>query len=221
MDNEPTVKKDVVPSKYREQYRETGGGNGDFIAKELTRIGKDGVASLNAIKKENGVPEQRWHGFNPGMVRMNLANVLRSRFLKGEPISVLGKQYDMRLIAETSNLVPTKAGDTKALSKLADALEVKNDDRTRKLIDKVFFPPVSARATAEERAAIKAEKEKLKAEAKAQKEAEKADAKAKKEAEKAEKAAAREKAKAEVKAAKEAEKAAKPKAKPADKPKAK
>lgn len=214
MDNEPTVKKDVVPSKYREQYKETGGGNGDFIAKELTRIGKDGVASLNAIKKENGVPEQRWHGFNPGMIRMNLANVLRSRFLKGEAISILGKQYDMRLIAETSNLVPTKAGDTKALSKLADALEVKNDDRTRKLIDKVFFPPVSARATAEERAAIKAEKEKLKAEAKAQKDAEKA---AKLEAaakEKADKAAAREKAKADKEAAKkaEAEKKAKEKA---------
>lgn len=214
MDNEPTVKKDVVPSKYRERYKETGGGNGDFIAKELTRIGKDGVASLNAIKKENGVPEQRWHGFNPGMIRMNLANVLRSRFLKGEAISILGKQYDMRLIAETSNLVPTKAGDTKALSKLADALEVKNDDRTRKLIDKVFFPPVSARATAEERAAIKAEKEKLKAEAKAQKDAEKA---AKLEAaakEKADKAAAREKAKADKEAAKkaEAEKKAKEKA---------
>ena len=191
-------KKDVVPSTYREKYKESGGTCGDFVAGELQRIAKDGIESLVSVQVENGIEATRWADFNPGMRRMNLANVLRGRFLKGETIIVLGKHYNAVDMAKSEyDNIPN---DHKFMLKLAKFLDLQENDRTANSLTALFFPKAKG-PTAEERAAVKADK----AAAKAQEKADKAAAKAQ---EKADKAAAKEADKVAKAAAKAAEKAA-------------
>ena len=190
-------KKDVVPSQYREKYAETGGTCGDFIATDLKKVTEDGPQALDTIFTENGLSDltEKYKTFNVGMRRMNLSNVLRARFLKGETIKILGKEYNLRHVADDIGGVEN---NDKSVGKLIKAAGVQDDARTRKAIVKTFFEP--PKKTAEER-------EKERADAKAAKEAEKA-AKAK---ERADAKAKRDAEKEEAKRAKEAEKAAKAK----------
>lgn len=158
---ETAEKKDVVPGAYRERYKATGGNNGDFIADALSKVAKDGPEALATIKAENGIAKDRWSGFNPGMVRMNLANVLRGSFLKGETIKILGKEYNAKHLAEDFN---GELKDTDAqLTKLAHLLGLpeKGDvsARTIAALRKLFFPPAPKGKTAEQRAADEAAKE--------------------------------------------------------------
>jgi len=172
--NDTPEKKDVVPSQYRDRYKSTGGTNGDFIAVALSKIGEDGLDALNAVKTENGIEKGRWSTFNPGMQRMNLANVLRGRFLTGETISILGRQYNAKHMAEDFN---GKIEDNdKALDKLAGFLELAPGNQSAKprviaALRKLFFAP--AKKTKEERdaerAAAKAATDKAKAITKAEK----------------------------------------------------
>lgn len=204
-----TLKKDVVPAKYREAYKATGGTNGDFIAKRLQEIGKDGTPALQAVMKENGIPAKKWGSMNPGQQRMNLSNVIRSRFLKGDDITILGKQYNVRHMADEWN--GTLAKDKPAsFVKFADDHNIKNDDRTIGILTRTFFPPDTQAKKAEAKA-VRDEQAKTKAEAKAQAAAgKKAAADAKKEAAakaKTDKAAAAKAAKAEKGSAKVAAKA--------------
>lgn len=148
-------KKDVVPSAYRDKYKETGGTCGDFIATKLQSVAKDG--SLDSIKAENNIEASRWGTFNPGMQRMNLANVLRGQYLKGETITILGKQYNAKHQSEDFN--GTVADDDKTLNRLAGFLELQQNDRTIAALRKLFFPPAPKGKTAEERAAEKAAKD--------------------------------------------------------------
>lgn len=203
-------KKDVVPSAYRDKYKETGGTCGDFIATQLSKVSNDGVEALASIKGENSIEADRWATFNPGMQRMNLANVLRGRFLKGETITILGKQYNAKHLAEDFN--GTVEDNPTVLNKLASYLDLQQNERTVAALQKLFFPPAPKGPTAEERAAAKEAKEKAKADAKAEREAAAAEKRQAKEAEKAEKAEKRaeeKKARDDAKAAKAAEKAAK------------
>ena len=186
------VKKDVVPTAYRERYAATGGTNGDFIAMKLQEITKDGETALATVMAENDIPAGKWNGFNVGMKRMILSNVLRSRFLNGATISILGKEYDIKQMLEETGLVLDEKND-KSFNQFFDKVGITISDRTRATVRKAFFGPWPK--TPEQRAEEKAEK--LKA----------------KEAEKAAKAAEKEKAKAANAAAKEAEKAAKQKVK--------
>jgi len=188
----PTIKKDVVPSTYRERYAATGGTNGDFIAKKLQEITKDGETALSTVMKENDIPAGKWNGFNVGMKRMNLSNVLRSRFLNGGTISILGKEYDIKQMLEETGM-SLDENNPKSFDRFFDKIGLTITDRTRATVKKTFFGPWPK--TPEQRAEEKAEKAKAK------------------EAEKAEKAAAKEKEKADRAAAKEAEKAAKQKEK--------
>lgn len=95
-ETEPKVRKDIVPPQYRKLYQELGGNCGDFIAAELTSlITTGGVDSLNAVKTENGIPVARWSSLNNGQQRMNLSNILRAKFLRGETILIGGKQYNV------------------------------------------------------------------------------------------------------------------------------
>lgn len=194
-DEAPQVKKDVVPSTYRDKYKATGGHAGDFIGAELQKIGKDGEAALKAVMKENNIPVSRWAGHNFGMQRMNLANVLRSTLLNGGTIYLLGKQYDVNHMREDYN--GELAEDKPAtIRKFAEVNNLQTNDRTVKALTKTFFEGARKAKALEEREA----KKKADAEAKAKKEADKAAA-AKKKAD--DKAAADAK-KAEEKAAKEA-----------------
>lgn len=173
------TKKDVVPSQYRDRYKSTGGTCGDFIATKLQSIAKEGTGGLDAVKAENGIEKDRWSGFNPGMQRMNLANVLRGRFLKGETITILGKQYNAKHLAEEANF--TVEDKPAVLQRLAKYLEVQDNERTVAALQKLFFaPPKKAGKTAEERAADKAAKDAEKQRAKDLKAAKSAVEKAKK-----------------------------------------
>jgi len=184
-------KKDVVPSQYRDKYKETGGTCGDFIAINLQKISKDGVEGLNTVKADNGIEAERWAGFNPGMQRMNLANVLRGSYLKGETIVILGKHYNAVDQVE-ADFNGTVAEDDNTLLRVASFLELQANPRTVSALRGLFFPKPKG-PSAEDRAKAKAEKD----EAAAKLKAEKAEAAAKAKAEKAE-AKAEEKAKAKL-----------------------
>lgn len=160
-----TDKKDVVPSQYRDKYKATGGTCGDFIAKKLSEVGNDGVEALTSVKRENGIPADRWATFNPGMQRMNLANVLRANFLNGETISILGKQYNVRHQLEDFN--GEVKDDDKTLEKIASYLELQVNDRMVAALRKLLFSP--PKKTAEEREAERAAKAEAKAAEKAEK----------------------------------------------------
>lgn len=193
-------KKDVVPTAYREKYKETGGTNGDFIATALSKIGENGIDSLNQVKAENGIEAARWSTFNHGMQRMNLANVLRGQYLKGGTIKLLGREYNIKHQSEDFN--GTVTDDAKVLDRLAGFLELNVSDRTRAALQKLFFPAAPKGKTAEQRAADKAAKDATKAAGKALKTATADAAKARTAADKAKGAA--DKASAAVEAAKDA-----------------
>lgn len=197
-------KKDVVPSHYREKYKDTNGTCGDFIAQQLQKISKDGVESLGTVKADNNIEADRWSSFNPGMQRMNLANVLRGRFLKGETIVILGKHYNAKDMVE-ADFNGKVHDDHKTLLRVAHFLDLQENDRTINSLQALFFPKAKG-VTSEERAAAKAAKDAAKATEKAEKDAARAAAKAAKDEERA-------KVKAEKDAARAAEKAAKDEAK--------
>lgn len=212
----PTLKKDVVPSTYREKYASTGGTCGDFIATKLQDITKDGPEALATVLKENGQPENKYRSYNVGMQRMNISNILRSRFLRGEAIYILGKEYDLRQMIEDDGL--TVEDTDKSLSKLAESVGLQANDRTIASLRKTFFGPkpksaeereAERKARAEAKEAEKAAKAKEREEAKAARDAERAKEKAERDAAKAAEKEAKEKERAEAKAARDAEKAEK------------
>jgi hypothetical protein len=190
----PQLRKDVVPSKYRELYKGRGGTCGDFVATELQRVAKDGPVSLDSVKTENGIPALRWHALNIGLQRMNLANVLRARYLKGEVIRILGAEYDISVKFDEFELVDTDA----SLREFAEFCDLQSNDRTVAALRSHFFPKAKGQ-TEEQRAAKAAERlaaKQAKAAEKARKAAEKEAAKLAK----AEAAAAAKAAKAAAKA---------------------
>lgn len=143
-ETETKEKKDVVPSAYRERYKATGGTCGDFIATKLQGIAKDGP--LDAVKLENNIERERWGTFNPGMQRMNLANVLRGKFLKGETITILGKQYNAKHASEEFNF--TLEDTNESLMRAAGVLELQQNDRIVAALRKLFFPAAKKTAAA-------------------------------------------------------------------------
>lgn len=199
-------RKDIVPAKYRQMYKELGGNCGDFIASELSALVENGgLDSLNSVKTENNIPAGRWGSLNNGQQRMNLSNCLRAAFLRGETITIVGKQYNLHTLHEEYG-----AFDAENVDQADDFLRFLNmptTDRNRAALVRIFVTlPAKATATAkrkEEAEAKKAEK------AKAKEEAEKA------KAEKAEKAAAEKAAAGDGEAAADAP-AKKPRRKKAD-----
>lgn len=165
-----TERKDVVPAAYREKYKETGGTCGDFIAVALQKIAKEN-GNVDVVKSENGIAADRWSTMNPGMQRMNLANVLRGTYLKGGTIKILGKEFNAKHQLEDANFA---VEDTPAsMAKIVKFLEVQDNDRTITALNKALFPKTTGK-TAEQREAEKADKAAAKAKEKADKEATKA-----------------------------------------------
>lgn len=83
----------IVPPKFRDRYahNETLKGTcGDVLAVALKKA-KDQDIPLETIHLENDIAPERWCNLNPGQRRMNLGNVLRARFKKGEKVYVDGK----------------------------------------------------------------------------------------------------------------------------------
>jgi ribosomal protein L12E/L44/L45/RPP1/RPP2 len=87
---------EVVRRKYRMKYAETDNHCNDALAvafHDATQV-STGVLPIVAIKQiaaANGVDLKRWEKHNPGMIRMNLGNVLRGKLRRGETVHV-GKQ---------------------------------------------------------------------------------------------------------------------------------
>ena len=92
----------IVKLKYKEQYAQTGGNNGDKLADALrkaihtpisdkskrTRVN---TAALAAIAQANDVDLTPWQGLNLGQVMMNLSNKLRFNVKSGKAVDILGK----------------------------------------------------------------------------------------------------------------------------------
>ena len=85
----PTRRGSVVPSLYRQRYGKDQ-TCGDGLAEALA--GTD-LEQLAEVATENGLDLTRWAGRNPGMIRMNLGNVLRGRVRRGEGATVLGRRF--------------------------------------------------------------------------------------------------------------------------------
>lgn len=98
------AKGSVVPQRFKVKAGKSGVMNGDDLgtaiknaflfhgsndrtAQETARIATD------ELLQDNGLDVGRWAGKNPGMLRMNVTNVLRGIRRNGEPVIVRGKSY--------------------------------------------------------------------------------------------------------------------------------
>lgn len=195
------VSKDIVPATYRDRYAANKGTCGDFIAAELSAIMEsNGVESLKQIKRENGVAEAAWSSLNNGQQRMNVSNALRTAYLRGLPIKIMGKEFSLETHREDYNDPKFDASSEAQIKKFLGFIDMPDNTRNVRAIKKVFHDDPEKAL----RKAKSLEEADAKREAKAK---EKAAAAAEKEAKKAEKAkadAAKESAKPAVKADKPA-----------------
>ena len=89
------VRKSVVPDSYKTRY-----GRDQNCGDEIAELMKE--ADIQAVANENGIDLSRWAGRNPGMIRMNLGNVLRGRVRRGEYVSVSGVEFNIEAKAEAA-----------------------------------------------------------------------------------------------------------------------
>ena len=88
----------VVPQTYKTKYRATSGEHrcGDKLsdllkAATLNDEGKSDLKKIRAVAKENGLSVDKWLHLNPGMIRMNMGNVLRGMIRSEGSVKVGGK----------------------------------------------------------------------------------------------------------------------------------
>lgn len=86
----------VVPSFYKAKAGKSGVLRADDLGTAIADAFL-GAASAreacDALLQENGLDVGRWAGKNPGMLRMNLTNVLRGARRNGATILVRGKKF--------------------------------------------------------------------------------------------------------------------------------
>lgn len=102
--NAATTRFKAINDKYRDQYikddtvRTASGSPSIHSGRDISYalLGSN-LTQLEKIAKENGLTEQfesyttgRSKPLNPGMIRMNLGNILLARVLKGEAVTILG-----------------------------------------------------------------------------------------------------------------------------------
>lgn len=191
--------KDIVPATYRDRYAANKGTCGDFIANELTAImEQNGIDSLKQIKKQNGIAESAWSGLNNGQQRMNVSNALRTEYLRGNSINIMGKEFSLETHREDYNDPKFDASNESHVRKFLGFIDMPDNTRNVRAIKKVFHDdPLKAleKAKREEAAEAKrAEKAAAKKASDEAKEKEKADKAVKAEKESADKSAAADKA---------------------------
>jgi hypothetical protein len=86
----------VVAPKYKKLYRPHKDTCGDEFVTALDGFLKpDGEdvdpGRLAKLKKDNGIEPAKWLDKNIGMQRMNVGNVLRARYKRGEEIYIGGQ----------------------------------------------------------------------------------------------------------------------------------
>lgn len=180
--------KDIVPSKYRDQYAANKGTCGDFIASELSAVMEGGVAMLKGVKKANGIAEAAWAGLNNGQQRMNVSNALRAAYLRGEEIDIHGKKFSLKTHMEEFDGAKGFDGSNEShVRKFLGFIDMPDNTRNMRAIKKFFHDDPTKAVERAEREAKAEQNKKDKAAAKEKAEAEKkaaAEAKAKAEAEK-------------------------------------
>lgn len=155
--------KDIVPSKYRDQYAANKGTCGDFIATELSAVMEGGVDMLKGVKKANGIAEAAWAGLNNGQQRMNVSNALRAAYLRGEEIDILGKKFALKTHMEEFDGGKNFDGSNPSqVKKFLAFIGMPENTRNERAIKKFFHDdPQKARERAErEDKAAKAKEEK-------------------------------------------------------------
>lgn len=164
--------KDIVPSKYRDQYAANKGTCGDFIATELSAVMEGGVDMLKGVKKANGIAEAAWAGLNNGQQRMNVSNALRAAYLRGEEIDILGKKFALKTHMEEFDGGKNFDGSNPSqVKKFLAFIGMPENTRNERAIKKFFHDdPQKARERAEREA--KAEQNKAEKEAAKKKAAE-------------------------------------------------
>jgi hypothetical protein len=95
------VGRQIVPPKYRQRYAPNNDRCGDEISELLSaavlttdekgREVLDEKAYLD-VCAENDLDPMKWDHLNNGMRRMNLGNVLRGRYRKGEEVVINGRK---------------------------------------------------------------------------------------------------------------------------------
>jgi len=96
----PAAAGSIVKPKYRKEYG-TERHNHDELAVAISEFLRDDkgnliVANLEALAKENDVEIRPWEDLNNGQRSMNLRNVLRARWRKGENVVVNGSAITPR-----------------------------------------------------------------------------------------------------------------------------
>lgn len=93
----PKVKKgSVVPQSFKTKAGRDGVMNGDDLGaavKDAFLGGKSARDAVDALLNDNGLEVGRWAGKNPGMLRMNITNVLRGLRRNGKDVLVRGKKF--------------------------------------------------------------------------------------------------------------------------------
>lgn len=158
--------KDIVPSKYRDQYAANKGTCGDFIASELSAVMEGGIDMLKGVKKANGIAESAWAGLNNGQQRMNVSNALRAAYLRGEEIDILGKKFSFKTHMEEYGDTKFDGSNEASVRKFLAFISMPENTRNMRAIKKFFHDdPQKARERAEREdkaAKAKAEKEEAK-----------------------------------------------------------
>lgn len=158
--------KDIVPSKYRDQYAANKGTCGDFIASELSAVMEGGIDMLKGVKKANGIAESAWAGLNNGQQRMNVSNALRAAYLRGEEIDILGKKFSLKTHMEEYGDTKFDGSNEASVRKFLAFISMPENTRNMRAIKKFFHDdPQKARERAEREdkaAKAKAEKEEAK-----------------------------------------------------------
>ena len=81
------IKKSVVMDSFKTRYGAEQ-NCGDEIAHILLEY------SVEEIAADNGIDLKRWKGRNPGMIRMNVGNVLRGRIRRGEYVKIGPNEFN-------------------------------------------------------------------------------------------------------------------------------
>lgn len=145
----------IVPEKYKSQYKEYGGTNGDVIAdhvQDTTRKYEEGpkggqvsrvdLEAVTKIAQDNDVDMTAWTNLNPGQQRMNLGNVLRSRLLRGEKIKIGSTKLNlMPVIKQAKNDAENgEIGEDEA-TKILEQFGLKTNKRTIRAVVRLAEHP--------------------------------------------------------------------------------
>ncbi len=98
------VKGSVVPATFKAKAGKSGVMNGDDLGAAITNAflaaGSNDLTAQESARiacdellNDNGLDVSRWPGKNPGMLRMNVTNVLRGIRRNGESVLVRGKSF--------------------------------------------------------------------------------------------------------------------------------